>query len=124
MFLPSVSDDNPYSESLFRTLKYAPAYPSQPFECIEAARKWVHGFVQWYNHEHRHSAIRYVTPDQRHCGMDDALLKQRDAVYEAAQQRNPERWSGNTRNWNPVTEVWLNPPKENQAEKLQDLKVA
>jgi len=121
---PSVSDDNPYSESLFRTLKYAPAYPSQPFESIEAARKWVHGFVQWYNHEHRHSAIRYVTPDQRHCGMDDALLKQRDAVYEAARQRNPERWSGNTRNWNPVTEVWLNPPKENQAEKLQDLKVA
>jgi transposase InsO family protein len=121
---PSVSDDNPYSESLFRTLKYTPAYPSKPFESIEAARKWVHGFVQWYNHEHRHSAVRYVTPDQRHRGMDNDLLKQRDTVYEAARRRNPERWSGTTRNWNPVTEVWLNPPKENQTEKPQHLKVA
>lgn len=121
---PSVSDDNPYSESLFRTLKYAPAYPSKPFESIEAARKWVHGFVPWYNNEHRHSAIRYVTPSQRHRGADRALLKQREVVYETARQRNPERWSGNTRNWDPVTEVWLNPPNENQAEKRQDLKAA
>ncbi len=121
---PSVSDDNPYSESLFRTLKYAPAYPTQPFESIEAARKWVHGFVQWYNDEHRHSAIRYVTPSQRHRGADRELLAQCEAVYEAARQRNPERWSGKTRNWNPVTEVWLNPPKENQAEKRQNLKAA
>jgi len=121
---PSVSDDNPYSESLFRTLKYTPAYPSKPFESIEAARQWVHGFVQWYNNEHRHSAIRYVTPNQRHRGTDKALLKQRDVVYEAARKRNPERWSGETRNWNPVTEVWLNPPKENQADKGKDLKVA
>jgi hypothetical protein len=73
---------------------------------------------------YRHSAIRYVTPDQRHRGMDGELLKQREAVYEMARQRNPERWSGNTRNWNPVTEVWLNPPKENQAEKSQGLKAA
>ena len=121
---PSVSDDNPYSESLFRTLKYTPAYPSKPFESIEAARKWVHGFVQWYNYEHRHSAIRYVTPDQRHRGADTELLKQRDTVYEAARERNPERWSGKTRNWNPVATVWLNPPKENQAEKNQDLEAA
>jgi transposase InsO family protein len=121
---PSVSDDNPYSESLFRTLKYTPAYPNKPFESLEAARQWVHGFVQWYNHEHRHSAIRYVTPDQRHRGVDGELLKQREAVYEMARQRNPERWSGNTRNWDPVTEVWLNPPNENQAEKSHDLKVA
>ncbi len=121
---PSVSDDNPYSESLFRTLKYAPAYPSKPFESLEAARQWVHGFVQWYNNEHRHSAIRYVAPNQRHCGADRALLKQREAVYEVARQRHPERWSGNTRNWNPVTEVWLNPRKENQTEKRKNLKAA
>ena len=63
---PSVSDDNPYSESLFRTLKYTPAYPNKPFESIEAARKWVHGFVQWYNHEHRHSAIRYLMRLEKH----------------------------------------------------------
>ena len=84
----------------------------------------MHGFVQWYNHEHRHSAIRYVTPDQRHRGMDGELLKQREAVYEMARQRHPERWSGNIRNWDPVTEVWLNPPKEHQAEKPQGLRAA
>ncbi len=98
---PSVSDDNPYSESLFRTLKYTPGYPGKPFETIEAARKWVHGFVRWYNNEHRHSAIRYVTPNQRHRGQDSDVLRQRKAVYKAARQRNPERWSGDTRNWNP-----------------------
>lgn len=121
---PSVSDDNPYSESLFRTLKYAPAYPSQPFERIEDARQWVYSFVQWYNHEHCHSGIRYVTPDQRHRGVDGELLKQREAVYEAARQRNPKRWSGKTRNWSPVTEVWLNPPKEGQTKQQRNSKAA
>jgi putative transposase len=121
---PSVSDDNPYSESLFRTLKYTPAYPSKTFGSIEAARQWVHGFVQWYNDEHRHSAIRYVTPSQRHRGEDNDLLEQRRAVYESARLKNPQRWSGKTRNWNPVEEVWLNPPKEHQAEKEQESKAA
>jgi transposase InsO family protein len=121
---PSVSDDNPYSESLFRTLKYTPAYPSTPFESLEAARRWVHRFVQWYNNEHRHSAIRYVTPNQRHDGTEHGLLKRRESVYEAARRRNPARWSGKTRNWNPVTEVWLNPPKEHQADKEQNFKAA
>ena len=121
---PSVSDDNPYSESMFRTLKYTPAYPSKPFESIEAARQWVHSFVQWYNDEHRHSAIRYVTPNQRHRGEDSDLLERRKAVYESARQQNPKRWSGKTRNWNPVGEVWLNPPKEHQAEKEQESKAA
>ena len=121
---PSVSDDNPYSESLFRTLKYTPAYPSKPFESIEATRQWVHGFVHWYNDEHRHSAIRFVTPSQRHRGEDNDLLEKRKAVYESARQKNPQRWSGRTRNWNPVEEVWLNPPKEHQAEKMQESKAA
>jgi putative transposase len=121
---PSVSDDNPYSESIFRTLKYTPAYPSKPFESIDAARQWVHSFVQWYNEEHRHSAIGYVTPCQRHRGEDSDLLEQRKAVYEAARKQNPQRWSGGTRNWNRVEEVWLNPPKEHQAEKDQESKAA
>lgn len=121
---PSVSDDNPYSESLFRTLKYVPAYPSKPFASIEAARKWVYGFVQWYNDEHRHSSIRYVTPSQRHRGEDGDLLEQRKAVYESARQQNPQRWSGKTRNWNPVEKVWLNSPQEHQAEKKQESKAA
>jgi transposase InsO family protein len=121
---PCVSDDNPYSESMFRTLKYVPSYLSKPFESIETARKWVLGFVGWYNDEHRHSAIRYVTPSQRHRGEDRALLRQRDELYKSARRRQPERWSGQTRNWNPVTEVWLNPPREHQTEKVQNSKAA
>jgi putative transposase len=119
---PSVSDDNPYSESMLRTLKYTPAYPSKPFESIEAARQWVHHFLRWYNDEHRHSAIRYVTPRQRHRSEDNNLPEQRKAVYERARQQNPQRWSGMTRSWNPVEEVWQNPPKENQAGKEQESK--
>lgn len=114
---PSVSDDNPYSESLFRTLKYTPAYPSRPFASLQAAREWVHRFVQWYNEEHRHSSIRYVTPGQRHRGEDVAILAARQQLYEEAKQARPERWSGNTRNWKPIDAVWLNPPQEVSAEK-------
>ena len=80
--------------------------------------------MQWYNDEHRHSSIRYVTPSQRHRGEDSDLLDQRKAVYESARQQNPARWSGRTRNWNPVEEVWLNPPKGHQAEKEQESKAA
>jgi transposase InsO family protein len=79
---PSVSNDNPFSESLFRTLKGCPQWPDGPFQSIDQARQWVYGFVQWYNHEHRHSGISFVTPDQRHKGEDKHLLKQRKALYE------------------------------------------
>jgi putative transposase len=106
---PAVSNDNPFSESLFRTMKYHPTYPRHPFENLLAARQWVSTFVQWYNHEHRHSAIGFVTPDQRHTGLDSALLNQRVQVYEAAKARHPQRWSGATRNWQPVGIVHLNP---------------
>ncbi len=109
---PSVSDDNPYSEALFRTLKYVPDYPSQPFESLEAARQWVHAFVRWYNESHRHSAIGFVTPAERHEGKDRTILEARTAVYEKAREAHPERWSGPVRNWAPVTEVWLNPDRE------------
>lgn len=119
---PSVSDDNPYSESLFRTLKYGPAYPGKPFDSIESTRLWVHDFVHWYNEEHRHSAIRYVTPGQRHRGEDKAILEVRAALYEAEKEKNPLRWSGQIRNWNRVDEVWLNPPKEVRAEEQKLLK--
>lgn len=108
---PSVSDDNPYSESLFRTLKYTPAYPSKPFESLAAARQWVHTFVCWYNEAHRHSGIQFVTPAERHSGKERAILANRKAVYAAARQRHPHRWSGETRNWAPIDEVWLNPEK-------------
>ena len=113
---PSVSNDNAYSESLFHTLKYAPSFPNQPFQSLEAARAWVHEFVQWYNQHHRHSAIRYVTPNQRHEGKDHAILEQRKKVYAAARALHPARWSGEIRNWNRIDNVWLNPPKEVRAE--------
>jgi transposase InsO family protein len=109
---PSVSDDNPYSESLFKTLKYTPAYPSKPFESLEAARAWVQTFACWYNTEHRHSSLRFVTPEQRHTGADKELLQKRNMVYELAKKQNPKRWSGNTRNWARESVVWLNPEKQ------------
>jgi putative transposase len=108
---PSVSNDNPYSESVFRTLKYRPEYPEKPFADITAARDWVGGFVQWYNHEHRHSGIKFVTPHQRHTGEDAELLAKRKVVYEKAKSQNPSRWTGETRNWDLIEEVHLNPEK-------------
>jgi putative transposase len=108
---PAVSNDNPYSESLFRTLKYRPEYPAQPFADVIEARHWVSGIVDWYNFEHRHSAIQFVTPAQRHAGLDTAILAQRHALYQAAKARHPERWSRQTRNWQPVQVVYLNPNK-------------
>jgi transposase InsO family protein len=110
---PSVSNDNPYSESLFGTMKYTPAFPSKPFESLTAARHWVQGFVHWYNEEHRHSGIQFVTPGERHRGEEQAILAKRKDLYEAAKERNPQRWSGQTRNWEPVGEVWLNPENSN-----------
>ena len=109
---PRVSDDNPYSESLFRTLKYRPEYPSKPFKTIEEAQAWVDEFVLWYNTEHLHSAIRFVTPDDRHYGLEEQILAKRHSVYEDARQRTPNRWSGRTRNWEPIRLVRLNPEKQ------------
>jgi transposase InsO family protein len=105
---PHVCNDNAYSEALFRTLKHTPAYPNLPFADREAARRWVERFVGWYNSEHHHSAIRYVTPDERHSGADVAILARRAALYARAKRRKPERWSGNTRNWTPIGLVTLN----------------
>jgi len=109
---PSVSNDNPYSESLFRTLKYRPEYPEKAFEDLSAARAWVQGFADWYNYEHMHSAIKFVTPAQRHNGEDKKILAQRKQVYQQAKLKCPERWSGEIRNWDEITEVYLNPENE------------
>ena len=106
---PRVSDDNPYSEALFRTLKYRPWYPRHPFESVDAARAWVDAFVRWYNEVHLHSAIGYVRPNDRHAGRDEEILARRRKVYEAARRRHPERWTGATRDWSQVDTVTLNP---------------
>nr|WP_279025411.1 IS3 family transposase [Gibbsiella quercinecans] len=112
---PRVSNDNAYVESLFRTLKYVPQWPSLGFDKLNAAREWVEIFTRWYNETHRHSGIRYVTPGQRHRGEDGMVLKKRAEVYQMAKAQRPERWSGRTRNWQPVGEVMLNPEREKQA---------
>lgn len=108
---PSVSNDNPYSESAFKTLKYRPDYRLEPFEDLLQARHWVSQLVHWYNQEHRHSAISFVTPAQRHAGDDQAILQHREQVYAAARERTPLRWKRQTRNWQRITEVHLNPQK-------------
>jgi transposase InsO family protein len=106
---PRVSDDNPFSEALFRTLKYVPSYPRKPFASVDAAWAWVERFVSWYNNEHHHSAIGFVTPAQRHQGDDVPVLRARRVVYEAARAAHPERWSGSTRAWDAPALVALNP---------------
>ncbi|MCD4718431.1 MAG: IS3 family transposase, partial [Desulfobacula sp.] len=104
---PRISNDNPYSESLFRTLKYRPEYPNKSFESICEARVWANRFIHWYNTEHLHSSIHFVTPEDRHNSRDIKILANRHDVYQEAKLKNPERWSGKTRNWNPATEVIL-----------------
>ncbi|MCY0996424.1 DDE-type integrase/transposase/recombinase [Myxococcus sp. MISCRS1] len=90
---PRVSDDNAFSEALFRTLKYRPSFPQRPFASAENAHDWVTRFVGWYNTEHLHSTIRFVTPDDRHFGRETALLARRHRVYQRARARHPERWN-------------------------------
>ena len=109
---PRVSDDNAYAESLFRTAKYRPEFPAKGFADLDAARAWAQHFVHWYNVEHRHSGINYVSPEQRHGGEDVAILAARDALYKQAKQARPQRWSGDTRNWKPIGAVTLNPERD------------
>lgn len=108
---PRVSNDNAYAEALFRTAKYCPLWPERPFEGLTEARLWVQKFVDWYNEEHRHSALKYVTPNERHEGKASALLAARDKLYKTAKAANPKRWSGKTRNWQLAPAVYLNPER-------------
>lgn len=118
---PRVSDDNPFSESLFKTLKFTSDYPDGPFADIEQARAWVARFVEWYNTEHLHSGIQYVTPASRHEGEDRQILTQRKHVYEAAKQAHPARWSRQARDWTFVAEVSLNAQSKRRTDKVRPL---
>lgn len=109
---PRVSDDNAQAEAFFRTLKYRPGYPAKGFKTLDAVRAWVMKFVRWYNTEHRHSALKFVTPSQRHNGADIAVLDARKALYEEAKAAKPERWRGTTRDWERPETVWLNPVRQ------------
>ena len=114
---PHVSDDNPYSESLFKTMKYSRWYPKKPFGSCAEALRWADRFVHWYHHEHLHSALGFITPLDRHEGRADAIFEHRTAVYEAARKRHPNRWSrGKTRTWKAPPVVLLNPTKDTRLE--------
>jgi putative transposase len=89
-----VSNDNAYAEALFRTAKYCPLWPERPFDTLDEARIWVNRFVAWYNHEHRHSALNYVTPSQRHGGDAEQLLAARAALYAKAPNDTPRAGRG------------------------------
>ena len=114
---PRVSNDNPYSESLFKTMKYRPVYPNQGFKNLTEAREWISKFVHWYNHEHLHSGINFITPYQRHYGLDIDIMKKRIETYKKAKAAHPERWSGKIRDWSLPEYVTLNPMEEDKVEK-------
>jgi transposase InsO family protein len=125
---PSVSDDNPFSEALFKTVKYHPTFPlATKFETIFAARTWVVKFEKWYNTQHCHSGLKFITPNARHSGADKAIMKKRQAVYLQAKANRPERWSGNTRNWELPSVVTLNANRKmkmNKAKQAGEIKAS
>ena len=122
---PRVSNDNPYAESLFKTLKYRPNYQPKGFEKLEEVRKWVSLFVKWYNHEHHHSGLKFLTPYQRRSGLSEQILQKRHEVYEVAKAAHPERWNGReTRNWSLPERVYLNPDREREQTNKSEAKEA
>lgn len=106
---PRVSDDNAFIESFFKTVKYTAGYPTF-FKDLAHARWWFAGFVTWYNNEHRHSGIGYVTPMQRHEGIDIELFQKRNRTIQNAYKKNPLRWSRSPAIHTQIKEVRLNSP--------------
>ena len=102
-------------DHIFRTTKYHHSWPKDSFKNLAEAREWVTSFVSWYNKIHKHSGIKYVTPEQRHNGLDTQLLLNRKETYLKAQQANPSRWRNNIRNWDYIDEVFLNPESKDVA---------
>ena len=111
---PHVSDDNPYSEAQFKTLKYRPDFPDR-FGSIEEARTHCQAFFAWYNTTHRHSGIGFMTPDTVHHGRAAALTRQRTITLAAAFAAHPKRFKGHAPRPPRVPEaVWINPPRKNE----------
>jgi putative transposase len=107
---PRTSNDNPYSEANFKTVKYRPDYPDR-FESIDHARKWVEAFICWYNHVHYHSGIGYLHPDDLHAGRHHPILADRQTVLDAAYAAHPERFpNGAPKTTRPPKRAWINNP--------------
>lgn len=116
---PRVSNDNAHAEALFRTAKYHPTLP-EAFKDLEEARAWSQQFVDWYNNEHLHSALKFITPAQKHAGEDIKIQATRNRVYHEAREKNPARWiQKKTRDWTSTTETSLNPIDLRKVEKHQ-----
>jgi putative transposase len=112
---PHVSNDNPYSEAQFKTLKYCPAFPER-FGALEDARAFGQRFFAWYNNAHHHSGLGYLTPAMVHYGMADGVRDQRTTVLAAAYTAHPERFVRGVPRPAPVpTTVWINPPPKKSA---------
>lgn len=106
---PRVSNDNPYSESQFKTMKYHSSYPDR-FASLAAARAWCRGFFDWYNHVHYHSGIGYLRPADLHEGRQEAILDKRQAVLDAAAAAHPQRFNRRPQPATPPSRVWINQP--------------
>ena len=116
---PRVSDDNPHIESLFRTTKYWPGYPYGGFANISDSRIWVEKFVNYYNSSHRHSSLKFVTPNECHQGTHIEILQSRHNIYQDARAKNPKRWfSSKLRDWSPTQGTWTTPPRDKSATPL------
>ncbi len=110
---PSVSNDNPYSEAHFKTLKYRPEFP-QRFGSIEHARQHCQAFFLWYNTQHRHSGIALMTPETVHYGLAEAILETRTQTLQAAFETHPERFQGRPPQPQSLPKaVWINKPQPN-----------
>lgn len=122
---PRVSNDNPFAESVFRTVKYAPSFPEYGFDSLETARVWVNDFVSWYNNEHKHSGLNFVTPNERHTLKDAQVLAQREEVLLKAKGANPARWNGrDVRDCSPVPPTALNPVRPSKRVNATEVLVA
>jgi putative transposase len=108
---PRISNDNPYSEAQFKTMKYRPDYPDF-FGSLPDARAWAHGFFPWYNQEHKHSALGLLTPAVVHYGQTETVLRARQVVLDQAYAAHPERFvKGRPSPTRPQSEVWINRPQ-------------
>jgi putative transposase len=115
---PHTSNDNPFSEAQFRTMKYRPDYPER-FGSLQDAQAWARSFFAWYNNEHRHTGLALMTPAMVHSGLADQITQQRQQVLQAAYQAHPERFVKGV----PIPpqlpeQVWINPPQSNSQDKL------